>query len=466
MSRMRFYPALWASKATALALKAAGRTGGQLPGVVAHAIDPMFLDDIEKPGRVVFLSGTNGKTTTTNVLSDILLDNGIQHVSNRSGANIVNGVETTLLKNATLTGRQRVPFAVMELDEVSYRTVMPYVAPDISVVTNLYGDTFTRSADPAYVFDIMTKYTQASSKLVLNADDLISCRIAPQASDRVYFSIAHLPEDTPGPQGIVCDLTACPECGGKLEYDWCHLRHLGHAHCTRCGFTNPEADYVVTAIDHEAKTFTVQERRAAGAPEYRYPFSLYSVANIYNLLTVVVTARELGLSPEQIAASLGRVSLPSERFVERTADGKRVVTIAAKGENATANSVAFDTIRKEPGTKAVFIVISDAHMAEVPEDTEYTGWYWQADFEYLNDPDIKQIVLYGCTADDIKLRLLMAGIDPGIIEIVDDPSKIADAIDIEHVDGAYIAHCVTDVEIAHETADKLIDRIREVRDAR
>ena len=179
-----------------------------------------------------------------------------------------------------------------------------------------------------------------------------------------------------------------------------------------------------------------------------------------------MTARELGLSPEQIAASLGRVSLPSERFVERTAGGKRIVTIAAKGENATANSVAFDTIRKEPGTKAVFIVISDAHMAEVPEDTEYTGWYWQADFEYLNDPDIKQIVLYGCTADDIKLRLLMVGIDPGIIEIVDDASKIADAIDIEHVDGAYIAHCVTDVEIAHETADKLIDRIQEVRDAR
>ena len=354
---LRFHLAIAAAKVTSFALKLAGRTGEHLPGVVAHAIDPKILDHIPKPARVVFISGTNGKTTTTNLLSDVLADNGVAHISNRSGANIVNGIETAFLKNATLTGRQRIPVAIMELDEVSYRTVMPYVEPEISLVTNLYGDTFTRSADPAYIFDIMSTLTPAGSKVVLNADDLISCRIAPQAADKVYYSIAQLPDDTDGPQGIVCDLTACPDCGGALEYDWCHLRHLGRAHCTACGLTNPEPDYLVTRIDRDAHTFTVSERCRPDAPEYEYHFGAYSVANIYNLLCVVVAAREFGLTPQQIARSLERLSLPEQRFVEREVAGKRIVTIASKGENATANSVAFDAIRKEPGAKDVRIVI-------------------------------------------------------------------------------------------------------------
>ena len=69
--------------------------------------------------------------------------------------------------------------------------------------------------------------------------------MAPQNHNKVFFSIAELPDDTPDPQGIVCDLTACPECGGRLEYDYCHLRHLGRARCTACGLTNPEAQYVM-----------------------------------------------------------------------------------------------------------------------------------------------------------------------------------------------------------------------------
>lgn len=85
---LRFHLAIAAAKVTSFALKLAGRTGEHLPGVVAHAIDPKILDHIPKPARVVFISGTNGKTTTTNLLSDVLADNGVAHISNRSGANL------------------------------------------------------------------------------------------------------------------------------------------------------------------------------------------------------------------------------------------------------------------------------------------------------------------------------------------------------------------------------------------
>ena len=188
---------------------------------------------------MVCVSGTNGKTTTNNLLNDLLADNGYEVVNNRAGGNVANGIQSTLIRNATMSGGTKKDMAVMELDELSFRKVLPYLTPDVILVTNLYRDSFSRNANPDFIFNVMSHYVSPKTKLVLNADDLISCRLAPQDANRVYYSIGRLADDTAEPQGIVCDLTACPVCGGKLEYDYCHLRHLGHATCKSCGFTNP-----------------------------------------------------------------------------------------------------------------------------------------------------------------------------------------------------------------------------------
>lgn len=74
--------------------------------------------------------------------------------------------------------------------------------------------------------------------------------------------------------------------------------------------------------------------------------------------------------------------------------------------------MALDTIRKEPGSKAVIVMLADAHKAANPKETEYIGWYYQTDFEYLNDPSIEQIVIQGATNLDLLPRLRMANIDP------------------------------------------------------
>ena len=94
----RFYLALAAGKATAAALKLARRNGGQLPGSVAEAICPDFLARCPKPRRVVFVTGTNGKTTTSNLLDDILLACGFDLVTNRAGGNIITGIESSLIR--------------------------------------------------------------------------------------------------------------------------------------------------------------------------------------------------------------------------------------------------------------------------------------------------------------------------------------------------------------------------------
>ena len=176
----RFYLALAAGKATAAALKLARRNGGQLPGSVAEAICPDFLARCPKPRRVVFVTGTNGKTTTSNLLDDILLACGFDLVTNRAGGNIITGIESSLIKNARMSGSPRCQVACMELDELSSRRVLPHMVPEVMLVANLYRDNFTRNANPDYIFSVIDANIPASTHLVLNADDLISCRLAPR----------------------------------------------------------------------------------------------------------------------------------------------------------------------------------------------------------------------------------------------------------------------------------------------
>ena len=438
---VRFRLAMGAGKAANAFLTALKRKGGQLPGVIAEKIDPDFLAHIGKPGRIVFVTGTNGKTTTTNLLDDLLADNGFDLVTNRAGSNTINGIESSLIKNADLSGNQRLQVACMELDELSSRLVLPHVTPDLLLVCNLYRDSFMRNANPDYIFSVLSASISPMTELVLNADDLISCRLAPRAGKRTYYSIGRLAGDTDGPQGIACDLTACPECGSALDYDYCHLRHLGKARCTHCGFTNPEPDFEVVRLDREAGTFTVRENREPGAPEHDYRIATYSITNLYNLLAAVTVARRMGVSAEAIAASLDRgINITKLRYSDEEVCGMRLVNVAAKGENSTATSTAIQTICREPGRKAVAFIMSDYYLATNPYSSEYTGWYYQTDFEHLVDPLFEQIVVVGARGEDLMLRLLIAGVDPARITLVPDAEAGARAIRLEGIDSVVVAY--------------------------
>lgn len=456
----RFVLALAAGKLAAAVLTAIGRNGGQVPGRLAEAIDPDFLAHIDKPAHVVFVTGTNGKTTTSNLLDDLLADNDCEPVTNRAGGNVACGIESTLIKNARLSGAQRRQFACMELDELSSRLVLPHVTPDILLVCNLYRDSFMRNANPDYIFEVISRNVSPATELVLNADDLISCRLAPQATRRTYFSVARLAEDTSGPQGIVCDLTACPECGAALTYDYCHLRHLGRARCTACGFTNPPADFEVTRVDEAARTFTVRENREPGAPSYDYHIASYSITNLYNLLSAIVVARRLGIAPAAIAASLVRgINITSLRYSSEDAAGVRLVNVAAKGENSTACSTALATIRREPGRKAVILILADNYLATDPYASEYTGWYYQTDFEYLDDEDVSQVIVAGARGEDLLVRLRLAGVDPGRVSLAASAEDAARAVRLEGLDGVFVAYDIFNGDQATRCRDLLRARL-------
>ena len=104
MGKLRFLLALWLAKLSVPALKITRHNGTDFPGSLALKLCPDFLRYVGKPGAIIAVTGTNGKTTVSNLLTDILEADGKKVLSNRSGSNITSGISTALLRGCDLLG--------------------------------------------------------------------------------------------------------------------------------------------------------------------------------------------------------------------------------------------------------------------------------------------------------------------------------------------------------------------------
>lgn len=451
---MRFIIALWLAKAVQLLLKILGKKATYFAGKVAVTICPDFLGRIGKPARIIGVTGTNGKTTVNNLLTDALEHLGVPVISNRYGSNINAGIATALISGSTLTGKPKKETAVLELDERSARLIYPYIKPDFLVITNLFRDSMRRNAHPEYISDLLTKHIPKNTKLILNADDLLSSRTAPE-NERVYFGIERIEGEPPERNSIVCDVQICPECDALLTYDFRRYNHIGRAHCPRCGFASPTPDYTVSRIDFGNNTAKVAE----GGSLYDYRLNSTLIYNVYNIIAVIAVLRQLGYEHEVIAGTLERVHIVQSRFRQDVIRGKTLSVIMAKGLNAVACSRSFDYVGTEPGKKAVLLMLDD--VFDEKHSSENIAWLYDADFEFLNDPDIVQIITVGKRSPDSLLRLLIAGVEKEKITAVSGEAEAADAVDLQSCEKIYVLYELYRYDSAVRTRDRICRRIEE-----
>ncbi len=239
---LRFRIAMLAGKAAMAAQKLLGMNATYFPGKLAIRLCPDFLGRIDKPETVLGVTGTNGKTTCCNLLLNILTDQGYDVISNKLGSNINAGIASTLIGGSSMSGRAKHKMALLEIDERSSQKVYPYIKPDYVLCTNLFRDTVTREAHPEFVFHLISDSLPEKSKLILNGDDLLSSRLAPN-NPRIYYSIGRMPSDSPVCENIVNDMRICPQCHELLQYEYVRHHHIGRAACPNCGFSSPKAKY-------------------------------------------------------------------------------------------------------------------------------------------------------------------------------------------------------------------------------
>jgi UDP-N-acetylmuramyl tripeptide synthase len=449
---LRFYLTLAGSKVLIRILHLLGKNATHVPGRKAINICPDFLDQIDKPEYIIAITGTNGKTTVSNLIADVMQDNGYDIVDNRFGGNIDSGIASSFIKNSTMGGHMKKKYAVLEIDERMTTKIFPYVQPDILICTNLFRDSYRRNAHTEFISGILNQTIPAKSKLVLNGEDLISNHLA-EKNDRVYFGIECQDTKTTSTNNIINDMISCPKCGTKLNYEYVRYNHIGRAFCPNCDFGSPEMNYAVTDIDYENRQLTIR------TPKNVFKIKLLgdNITDAYNTVTAVAALMEFGLSAEAICKSFEKMKIAETRFNCVESNGKKIVMNVAKGQNPIACSRICDFVRHGPGKKAAILIIDDYFDRQ--KSSENIAWFFDTDMEFLNDPSIKQLVIGGRRCHDMHLRLLMAGVPEEKIVCRDQETDTADCVNLESIDSIYILHDIYTTEFAKTITKRLCERL-------
>jgi Zn ribbon nucleic-acid-binding protein len=329
--------------------------------------------------------------------------------------------------------------------------ILPGLVPDILVCTNLTRDSIKRNAHPAYIAWIISSALSARTSLVLNADDLITSSLGSEANARRYFAVDRQPADGDTPRGAAVDVQICPVCDHLLEWDYWRFNHIGKAHCPACGFRSPDAQYRAHDIDTRSERLVLE----LDGETRQVRLINDNIVNVYNEVAVSAALDVLGVPTDRIVAAFDSIEPPTTRFAAETIGRVRLVRQLTKGLVGVACSRAFAYLATFPGRKVVALSIDE--VSERTTDVENTAWTYDADYDYLADDSIEQIVVGGIRRHDQALRLAIAGVDPDRIVSVESETATADRLELEGAAAVFNLHSVHNAE---STGNPVQERLR------
>ncbi|HZK10670.1 MAG TPA: MurT ligase domain-containing protein, partial [Clostridia bacterium] len=390
MKKLRFYLALIAARFTTFILKLTGHKATHTPGAVALRLCPDFLIHLSKPKTLIAITGTNGKTTTANLIADLYTNLGIPFAHNSYGSNIKEGVVTTLLDASSFFGGPKLNLCILEVDERASRIIFGELPPDYLLVTNLFRESYLRNAHGEFIFRVLQEHIPENTHLILNSDDLISSRLGGN-NPRTYYSIAQLAHEKSQGGSLIEDVPLCPLCHQPMVYSFRRYHHIGKAHCSSCSFTNFKADFVLKDVN---KCFSINYK---GVVE-RYPLLGENVLDHYAQLCALSLMRTLNFTQKDLAQASKGLEIVKSRKDILQLQGKTVYRMLAKGMNPIAISRAIEIILSQEGKKAL-ILLNDTSKKSSSQE-ENTAWLYDTDFELLKDKDLVQILVGGYRAKD------------------------------------------------------------------
>ncbi|MDR0888662.1 MAG: hypothetical protein LBM21_02050, partial [Coriobacteriales bacterium] len=148
--------------------------GSAFPGLVVEKLDANYAAKVlgKLPYGVCVVSGTNGKTTTTKIVSELLESQGLHVFTNNTGSNFMRGVISALLRRVTLGGNLDADIAVLELDEAHAVRFVERIKPRYSLLLNVMRDQLDRFGEIDYTASLLAKVACATKKtVVINRED-------------------------------------------------------------------------------------------------------------------------------------------------------------------------------------------------------------------------------------------------------------------------------------------------------
>lgn len=389
--------------------------GTNLPGTLARRVAPNVLRALSGalPQGVILLSGTNGKTTTSRMLADILQAAGLQVLHNRAGANLIEGLTTTALAATDWRGRSQAHIGLFEVDEAALPQALDETRPRLVVIHNLFRDQLDRYGEIdsiAQAWRGALATLPATATVLLNADDPAVANLGHGLTAQVrYYGLEDARHAT-GSVAHIADSQFCQRCGQRYAYPLAFYAHIGHYHCPACGHQRPETQVALARLDlHGAVGSQLYLRYPGGALELALP--LPGLYNAYNACAAFAAALALGLSPAVARHTLEHFSAAFGR-IERVDAGGTPLLIALIKNPVGASETVRMLLNAGDSAQAdlhLLIVIND----RLADGTD-VSWLWDADFELLAGR-VAHVTVAGTRAADMAVRLKYAGLEPGLL---------------------------------------------------
>lgn len=351
--------------------------GSAFPGLVMEKLHPQFVvEELAKlPQGVVVVSGTNGKTTTTKMVVQLLESQGLRVFTNRTGSNFVRGVAAALLGEMSLTGKLDADIAVLELDEAHAVHFVKMVKPRYSLLLNVLRDQLDRFGEIDTTRRMLSSVAGATSgTIVLNREDprIRSLASNAQSGTKVsYFGLSDklrslFPSDDEmrGPTDVDEAVTA-PEF--------------------------PAASVVLSDFAGTQATFGLEGREVTGT------VNLYGIYNIFNAAAAIALTQEvLGekLNETALLAELEKIAPAFGRGETLTVNGQTLQLLLVKNPSGFRLSLA----SADAKDYATMITINDQYA-----DGRDVSWLWDVDFHSLIQGGVTMVS--GVRAYDMALRL-------------------------------------------------------------
>jgi UDP-N-acetylmuramyl tripeptide synthase len=340
--------------------------GSVIGGRIALRLDPTLLASLSAGRRVVLVSATNGKTTTTRLTAAALGVLG-PVASNSFGANMPSGHVSALARAGPT------PYAVLEVDEHYLPHVVDATRPRVVALLNLSRDQLDRAKEVALLATLWRQTLRGCSvHVVANADDPMVVWAASVAESVCWVAAGQRWHD---------DSWVCPECGGGID------RPTGGAsdgpvwRCLACGLRRPEPHW---RLDDDTVV-------APDGARHRIQLRLPGRINRANAAIALAVAAHFGVPPADALPRLAEIRSVAGRYTLVEREGRAIRLLLAK--NPAGWLEAFEMA--DPTTTLLSI------NARAPDGFD-TSWLYDVDFSPLRD---RPVLITGERAYDLGVRL-------------------------------------------------------------
>lgn len=376
-----------------LVLAKLGR-GSSLPGLLAMKFKPDILKYFKLPEKTIFVTATNGKTTTANMITQALEANNFKVVNNSKGANLETGIISVLLRNANFKGQVKADFLVIEIDEQTIPSVFTKITPAYLVINNFFRDQLDRYGEIDTLLNKISESLNNKTIVIGNGNDPLVVKMLKNHPSKLFYEMIKTPYSV-ATTNQTRESKFCPNCQRKLSYNYYHYAQIGHFNC-QCGFKVPATKWQASNIDLKNYEMTINN--------YQIHTKYQNLYNYFNIIPTFAILDMYNLVNHKSLKAIQQFELNDGRS-ENYQINKSTVTLNLVKNPVGMNENINHLARIKANEIELLIVLNN-----FAADSQDTSWIYDCDFEKLNELGIKRIICSGKRAYDIANALQYATI--------------------------------------------------------